>query len=42
MASWSVMFLLDEWHFNPLVPGIYAVIVVLLFLPASNEWFRKD
>lgn len=36
------LFLLDERYFNPLVVGIYAVIAVILFLPASNRWFRKD
>lgn len=36
------LFLLDERHFNPLVAAAYAVIAVLLFLPASNEWFRKE
>lgn len=36
------LFLLDEQHFNPLVLGAYALIAVALFLPASNQWFRKD
>ncbi|HEU4499190.1 MAG TPA: hypothetical protein VFR60_07610 [Sphingomicrobium sp.] len=36
------LFLLEEQHFNPLVLGAYVLIGVLLFLPALNEWFRKD
>lgn len=36
------LFLLDEQYFNPAVVAIYVMIGVLLFLPASNEWFRKD
>ena len=33
---------LEEQHFNPAVTAAYAVIAVALFLPASNEWFRKE
>ena len=43
--GWGViegLFLLDEQHFNPLVLAAYAGIAVALFLPASNDWFRKD
>ena len=43
--GWGVvegLFLLDEQHFNPIVLGAYAAIAVLLFLPASNAWFRRD
>ena len=36
------LFLLDEQYFNPLVTAVYAAIAVVLFLPPSNEWFRKD
>jgi len=36
------LFLLDERHINPPVLGAYALIAILLFLPASNEWFRKE
>ena len=36
------LFLLDEQYFNPMVTAVYAVIAVVLFLPPSNEWFRKD
>ena len=35
------LFLLDEQYFNPMVAATYAVIAVILFLPASNDWFRK-
>lgn len=35
------LFLLDEQHFNAAVVAAYAVIAVLLFLPPSNEWFRR-
>lgn len=36
------LFLLDERHFNPAVLAAYAAIALLLFLPPSNAWFRKD
>jgi hypothetical protein len=36
------LFLLDEQHFNLPVLGAYAAMGVLLFLPPSNEWFRKE
>jgi hypothetical protein len=42
--GWGViegLFLLDEQHFNLPVTAAYAAIGVVLFLPASNEWFRK-
>ena len=43
--GWGViegLFLLDERHFNLPVTAAYVAIAVVLFLPASNEWFRKD
>ena len=43
--GWGViegLFFLDERHFNPVVAGAYAAIGILLYLPQSNEWFRKD
>lgn len=36
------LFLLEEQHFNLPVTAAYAVIAALLFLPASNDWFRKE
>ena len=36
------LFLLEERHANPIVIGVYAVVAGLLFLPVSNDWFRKD
>ena len=35
------LFMLDQRHYNLPVIGIYAAIAILLFLPQSNEWFRK-
>jgi hypothetical protein len=32
---------LEEQHFNVAVTAAYAVIAGVLFLPTSNEWFRK-
>ena len=43
--GWGViegLLFLDEQHFNLPVLGAYAAIAALLFLPASNEWFRRD
>lgn len=53
MARWILLFwmaygavealaLLDEPHVNLPVLGAYAAITLLLFLPPSNEWLRKD
>jgi hypothetical protein len=42
--GWGViegLLLLDEPHFNPFALAAYAVIAVLLFVPASNQWFRR-
>ena len=35
------LFLLDEQYFNPIVVLIYLAIGGVLFLPGSNDWFRK-
>jgi len=43
--GWGViegLFWLEERHFNLAVTLVYAAIAVLLFLPASNAWFRSD
>jgi hypothetical protein len=43
--GWGViegLFWLEERHFNLGVTLVYAAIAVLLFLPASNAWFRSD
>lgn len=36
------LFLLDKQYFSAPVLAIYAGIALILFLPPSNEWFRKD
>jgi len=42
--GWGVLeglVMLEERHFNLPVTAAYAALAVLLFLPASNLWFRK-
>jgi hypothetical protein len=42
--AWGVvegLFLLDEEHYSLPVLAVYAAIVVVLFLPQSNEWFAR-
>ena len=43
--GWGViegLLFLDKPHFNPFVLAAYAGIAALLFLPPSNEWFRRS
>ena len=43
--GWGVLeglLFLDEPHFDAVVTGAYALIAILLFLPVSSAWFRKD
>jgi len=43
--GWGViegLLFLDEPHFDPVVTGAYVLIAILLFLPASSAWFRKE
>ena len=42
--GWGIiegLVLLSPMRFNPVTIGIYAVIVICLFLPNANQWFRR-